>query len=386
MSTFLGIGLGPIQTGIFLYGAGKGGFDNLFIAEVDETVKDAVNQSGGVIRINIAASDRVYTEEMKGVKVLNPLNKNDANQLIDIAADADEIATALPSVSIFPSVAEWLRQGFTRKPDKERYIYTAENNNHAAELLAQAVNSELPETYYLNTVVGKMSGVVAGTDCETRKLITLCDKCDRAHLVEEFNRILISKAPGIENRKTQGLFEKENLYPFEEAKLYGHNAIHFLLGIMGRQTGATYMSELAENKELMDFVNKAFIEESGEALCRKWNGVDELFTPDGFRHYADDLLLRMTNPFLQDTIERITRDPARKLSWNDRVIGTMRLALSQQVTPTRIARGAALAAIEQFGNDPQNISNGLKKLWDEKWDNEHQAIISLILEALKKLS
>ena len=29
MSTFLGIGLGPIQTGIFLAGAAKGGFDRI---------------------------------------------------------------------------------------------------------------------------------------------------------------------------------------------------------------------------------------------------------------------------------------------------------------------------------------------------------------------
>ena len=43
MSTFVGIGLGPIQTGIFLAGAAKGGFDRIVIAEVNEKLKAAVN-------------------------------------------------------------------------------------------------------------------------------------------------------------------------------------------------------------------------------------------------------------------------------------------------------------------------------------------------------
>ena len=43
MSTFVGIGLGPIQTGIFLAGAAKGGFDRIVIAEVNDKLKAAVN-------------------------------------------------------------------------------------------------------------------------------------------------------------------------------------------------------------------------------------------------------------------------------------------------------------------------------------------------------
>ena len=58
MSTFVGIGLGPIQTGIFLAGAAKGGFDRIVIAEVNDKLKDAVNEVGSVT-VNIAADDRV---------------------------------------------------------------------------------------------------------------------------------------------------------------------------------------------------------------------------------------------------------------------------------------------------------------------------------------
>jgi mannitol-1-phosphate 5-dehydrogenase len=382
MSTFLGIGLGPIQTGIFLSGAAKGGFDEIVIAEVDNNIKDAINSTGGKITINIAAADHVYQEEIPGIKVYNPLDEKELECLIDAAARADELATALPSVDFFKPTAAWLVKGFAKEPQRHRLIYTAENNNHAAEILQEQIGSDFPNTHCLNTVVGKMSGIINDDDCKTRNMAPLCSGSGRGHLVEEFNKILISTAEGVENRKCQGLYEKADLYPFEEAKLYGHNAIHYLLGITGKQTGKTFMSELSANSELMAFVRSAFIDESGQALCKKYAGVDDLFTEAGFKEYAEDLLVRMTNPFLQDTIERITRDPARKLSWNDRVIGTMRVILSQGITPTKIASGAALAAKEQFGDNQNDIINGLKSFWNEGSEAEHQQIIDIISESL----
>jgi mannitol-1-phosphate 5-dehydrogenase len=85
------------------------------------------------------------------------------------------------------------------------------------------------------------------------------------------------------------------------------------------------------------------ISEAGTALIRRYAGVDDLFTPDGFRAMADDLLERMLNPYLRDTVERVGRDPVRKLGWNDRLIGAMRLMIEQRVAPVRYGLGAAAA-------------------------------------------
>ena len=79
--------------------------------------------------------------------------------------------------------------------------------------------------------------------------------------------------------------------------------------------------------------------ESGEALIRKHAGKDRLFTPEGYREYALDLLERMTNPYLQDSVERVGRDPQRKLGWDDRLVGTLRLALQQNVVPPPLCAG-----------------------------------------------
>ncbi|MCK5844257.1 MAG: hypothetical protein KAG97_06080 [Victivallales bacterium] len=378
MSTFLGIGLGPIQTGIFMLGARDGGFTRIVVAEVDETVKNALSASGGKITVNVAESDKVVAETVTGIEVLNPLDPDDLLKLEIAAAEADEIATALPSVDFFKHVAQWMRKGFANAPAKRRFIYTAENNNHAAERLKEAIDiDDLPNTHYLNTVVGKMSSVLPDGEYQKLNLAPLSPGLERAHLVEAFNKILISDAPEIDQRSTQGLIVKKDLYPFEEAKLYGHNAIHFLLALFGKRKGAKNMAELAKDEKLMVSAKAAFIEESGKALISKWRGSDELFTEAGFKFYAEDLLVRMTNPFLNDSTERITRDLPRKLSWDDRVVGTMRLAISQGVTPARIAECAKAASSELFGADADQRAK-FAELWPSPWTDEHETVLNLI--------
>jgi mannitol-1-phosphate/altronate dehydrogenase len=73
----------------------------------------------------------------------------------------------------------------------------------------------------------------------------------------------------------------------------------------------------------------------------------------------------MTNPLLRDTVERVTRDPRRKLGWNDRLAGTMRIALSAGIEPARFARAAA-AALEALREDcaaAGRPADDLRSLW-----------------------
>ena len=372
MSTFVGIGLGPIQTGIFLAGAAKGGFDRIVIAEVNDKLRAAVNAAGSVT-VNIAAKDRVYAETYKNVEVYNPNDPEEVKKLIQAAAEASELATALPSVKFYAYCAPWLREGFALQPERTRFFYTAENNNHAAEELEKAMGTKFPNTFYLNTVIGKMSGIVPAS----AERPGLAPAAENGHLVEEFCTIYISKCPGIGNRKVQSLFVKDDLFPFEDAKLYGHNATHFLLATLGKAKGCTTMDEVRAFPELIEIARQAFSNESGAALIKKYGHLnDELFTEAGFKAYVDNLLVRMTNPFLKDAIDRITRDPERKLSWDDRVIGTMRLALSQGIEPVNFAAGAKLAAAEWAAGE--DVRTKLAALWPQPWGPEHEKLASLM--------
>jgi mannitol-1-phosphate/altronate dehydrogenase len=143
------------------------------------------------------------------------------------------------------------------------------------------------------------------------------------------------------------------------------------------------MSELRGIPALMKKAETGFIAESGAALCKKWAGVDELFTESGFNAYAQDLLIRMTNPFLKDAIARITRDMPRKLSWEDRVTGAMRVVLDQGYEPLILAEGAALATEELYGRDTDKIRTGLASLWPAPWSDEHEKLTKMIVANIK---
>ena len=179
--------------------------------------------------------------------------------------------------------------------------------------------------------------------------------------------------------------EKDDLLPFEEAKLFGHNAAHALAAYMGAACGMELVAELSDRPSMMAMLRNALIQESGAALIAKYAGLDEFFTPDGYAEFADDLLARMVNPYLRDTVARVGRDPARKLGWDDRLIGTMRLCLDMGVRPRRYAMGAAAALHElDGGSDPAAV---LPILWQtENPDPAQQdAILALVQEGQAQL-
>jgi mannitol-1-phosphate/altronate dehydrogenase len=94
----------------------------------------------------------------------------------------------------------------------------------------------------------------------------------------------------------------------------------------------------------------------------------------------------MTNPYLRDRIERVIRDTPRKLAWDDRLVGTMRVALDAGVTPHRFALGAA-AALETLPS-PRAVADTLNALWPapDRPAGRKSQLIHLITEAQAKLN
>lgn len=386
--TYVGFGFGAIQIGLFLYEAYRSGnFNRLVVAEVIPEVVTEVRNNGGAATINIAHKNHVEKARIDGLEIKNPNNDYDQKDLIDAIAIAEEIGTAVPSVDFYNSdspgsIHHLLIKGIRKKikdNGPRAIIYAAENNNHAAEILESKVfnlvDSQEKEDFkskvrFLNTVIGKMSQVIKDpSNIRHRDLSTITPNLMRAFLVESFNKILVSKV----NFKTKfergiNIFrEVDNLIPYGEAKLFGHNATHALIGYLGMVKGTKFIADVKDFTGIIPFARSAFFEESGKSLIRKYHGISELFTEEGYRSYVDDLLERMMNPFLLDSIDRVTRDVVRKLGWNDRFIGTMRLCFSQRIDPIRFAFGtcAALLSMEDgsFNKFPAKLEK-LKSRWE----------------------
>ena len=430
--TFAGFGFGPIQAGLFAKEAFESGqFRRIVVAEVAQPLVDAVRANGGTYYVNVAQANGIETLKIENVELLNPTLPDDGDVFRAALAEATEIVTSLPSVDFYrtggdSSVAASIARALSERKTSGAIVYAAENNNHAAEILQDAVTlnlevgrasplatdgrartHNLPRVQFLNTVIGKMSRVVTDAqEIDELKLTPIAPGIDRAFLVEAFNHILVTKTtlpdftPGI------GVFvEKDDLLPFEEAKLYGHNAIHALLGFAGTVKGYDKMTELKADGALMRIARAAFLDESGGALVKKYAALgDELFTEAGYCHFAEDLLERMTNPYLADTTGRAGRDALRKLGASDRIFGTMSLALEHGIMPRNMAVGALagtavlladadaydvpaeLRAADWRDQDRDNLRRLLRWVWKGQEPPFHDDLIRYTSEARETLA
>lgn len=397
MSTFVGFGFGAIQGGLFLSEAySSNSFNRLVVSEIDQQTVEQVRAGEGTYFCNVAEADGVRVEKIEGLEIYNPLVPADRMELIQAISEAQEMCTALPSFKLYDagedSVAKIICEGLKIKMESHELpsavIYAAENDSRAASRLRMACQKYLPnlseeKVVFSETVIAKMCSVVIDPiRIDAEELIPIVEEFPKAFLVEAFNQILIEeKQPHGFIRGLKKFHTKEDLDPFAISKFLGHNAIHALLGYLAKQQGIAYMHEAGKQKDLMEMVRSAFIDEAGAGLCKEFSRVgDPLFSEVGFCDYVDDALIRMVNPYLRDPVDRVTRDPVRKLGWEDRLIGSMKLACRAGVEPKILAKGAALAlqcaCVENKWGSPKI---GLDEIWRDISETEQNDIRGLIL-------
>ena len=394
--TFVGFGFGAIQGGLFLPEAFRSGnFSRLIVSEIDVQSVAALRAAGGTYFCNVAGNSSVETICVEDVEILNPLVDEDRKALVQAIAEASELATALPSFTLYDvgeaSVAALLAEGLSIKVAYPALppcvIYAAENDSRAASRLRDACLGHAAEGFgesvqFSETVIAKMCSVVADpARIIDEGLAPIVAGFPRAFLVESFNEILVDQVtlPNFE-RGLSAFMEKPDLDPFAITKFLGHNANHALLGYLAREQGLRFMHEAGDREDLMTIVQEAFLEESGVGLRYKYAEMDdELFTEGGFRAYAKDAVTRMVNPFLRDPVARVTRDPARKLGWEDRLVGSMLLASEAGVKPNRLARGVAIALqclCEETGQGAPEVL--LADLWKDAPGEASSDLLELV--------
>ena len=150
-----------------------------------------------------------------------------------------------------------------------------------------------------------------------------------------------------------------NMVPFApfdfyiKRKLYVHNMGHAICAYLGDLLGLQYIYQSIDAADVRILVQNAMLE-SAMALSRKYGAsLEEL------QLHITDLLGRFTNAALLDTCQRVGGDPARKLSPEDRLIGSAKLALEQGITPAYIAVGAA-AGVYRFIKESEELSQGME--------------------------
>lgn len=117
-------------------------------------------------------------------------------------------------------------------------------------------------------------------------------------------------------------------------KIWSENLLHCSLGFMGAYKGCEYLNDAASDELCADLAGKAW-REGRQAL------EAEFGIPMPGDSLLETMLGKFSSPFFRDRIDRVVRQPMRKLGKGDRFLGPALLCLKHGIMPFFILRAAA---------------------------------------------
>jgi mannitol-1-phosphate 5-dehydrogenase len=281
----------------------------------------------------------------------------------EVAAIAEAVAHAsVVFVSIggpnLTQVAPLLAAGLEKRTSGVNIIL-GENYFQPAQWLRKLISEQLPEEKqeWFAREVGIVETMILRSTIEPSEEMKAKDplslKAQNMWEMPADKSAFSGEIPPIE-----GLSPKDNFQGGLIRKLFTYNCINAVIAYAGAWKGYTLLSDAANDKELADLAREAY-RESSEALCQRYG-----FDREEQRQFAEAAIAKYQKKEIVDPIERNARDPIRKLSRNDRLVGPACLAMEYGTRPAGISRGIAAALLYDHAEDP--ASAALKALIREK--------------------
>lgn len=152
-----------------------------------------------------------------------------------------------------------------------------------------------------------------------------------------------------EKPEIPGLTFADNLMAYLERKLFTLNSGHAICAYLGYLKGYQTIKDSVADPAIGAIVHAA-ISESGEGLIKEFG-----FDPDVHHAYVEKIFARYQNPFLEDEVLRVGREPIRKLEAGDRLIKPLVTAASYGLPVDHLLFGAAAALRFDCTDDPQSV-------------------------------
>ncbi|MDF2561371.1 MAG: mannitol-phosphate 5-dehydrogenase [Microbacterium sp.] len=309
----------------------EGGYEVVF-SDVADALVDAINavDSYTVHEAGPGGTDHTVT----GFRAVN--SRTDPAAVAEEVATADVVTTAVgPTVLRFvaPSIVAGLA---LRSPD-------------AAPLQVMACENAIGATDLLRSEVA----AAAGADAETLLshavfANTAVDRIVPAQpegggvdvTVEPYFEWAIETGPfGGTLPNIPGAHFVDDLAPYIERKLFTVNTGHAATAYFGARARIDRISDALADPAIAASVSAA-LEETSAVLVAE-HGLD----PADLAEYRATILDRFRNPELVDTVQRVGRQPLRKISRHERFVGPAAMA-AERGLPTAALVAAVSAALE----------------------------------------
>ena len=335
-------GAGNIGRGFIGALLSQSGYQVVF-ADVAEAIIDKINE------------DKTYTVHVMDVdckdqKIENISGVNSTKpEAIDEIASADLVTTAVGLV-ILPRIAPTIAQAIEKRMEngvkEPMNMIACENAIRGTSQLKKAIFS------FLNSEEQAFATRFIGfADCAVDRIVPRAlfnDVLDVA--AEEYYEWDIESTnwKGKRPQISDANFVKD-LSPYIERKLFTLNSGHAICAYLGFLHGHETVLQSISDRAISDIVYQA-MQESGNGLIQK-------FALDETKHHAyiDRIVARFQNPYLEDSVLRVGRDPIRKLSADERVIKPLMTAVSYGCGVDHLLFGAAAALHFVNSEDLQSV-------------------------------
>ncbi|MDP8099537.1 mannitol-1-phosphate 5-dehydrogenase [Pasteurella atlantica] len=350
------------------------------------------------VDINQTQIDQINQQKQYGVKIVGDNSRVEIVRNIEAINSADEVAllnkistvnlitTAVgPNVLkiIAPTLAKGLVKRLENKNTQPLNIIACENmvrgTSFLKENVFQYLNNE--QQQQIEQIVGFVDSAVDRIVPPTQP--NLDDPLEVT--VEEFSEWIVDQTqfkgtiPDI-----QGMELTDNLMAFVERKLFTLNTGHLVTAYLGKQADVKYIKDAIILENIKSKV-KATMEESGAVLIKRYN-----FDPLVHSAYIEKIIKRFENPYLDDDVNRVGREPIRKLSQNDRLIKPLLGTIEFDLPNDHLIEGVVMALQYRNQDDPQAIElaeyidqNGLYDAVKHYTGLTNEDIISKIIKLYK---
>ncbi|MFM4943662.1 mannitol-1-phosphate 5-dehydrogenase [Aeromonas bivalvium] len=311
-------------------------------ADVNETLIDQLNHRQEY-KVHVVGADQKL-DVVRNVAAVSSAGHEVIARLIT----ADLVTTAV-GPNILDKIASTLAKGLQARFDAGNLaplnVIACENMVRGTSHLKEEVLKYLPVAYHatLESCVGFVDSAV------DRIVPPAAANDDPLEVtVESFSEWIVDQTQFKgELPRVAGMEPTDNLMAFVERKLFTLNTGHSITAYLGKLMGYRTIREAIEDPVIRSKVRRA-MEESGAVLVKRYG-----FDPRLHAAYIEKILARFANPYLVDEVDRVGRQPLRKLGPQDRLIKPLLGTLEYGLPNEGLQEGIAAALRYQDDQDPQ---------------------------------
>ncbi|GAB3237321.1 mannitol-1-phosphate 5-dehydrogenase [Pseudaeromonas pectinilytica] len=317
----------------------------LTFADANAELVDQLNHSQQY-KVHVVGSQH----QIDVVSRIVAVNAN-SGEVIDRIRQADLITTAVGPM-ILDKIAATLASGLQLRFDDGNLtplnIIACENMVRGTTHLKSAVLARLPEAYH-----ERLEQCVGFVDSAVDRIVPPAAAANDDPLevtVESFSEWIVDQTqfkgqvPAVTGMELTG-----NLIAFVERKLFTLNTGHCITAYLGALAGYSTIREAIADVVIQEKVRRA-MQQSGEVLVRRYGFDRQLH-----HAYIEKILGRFANPYLVDEIDRVGRQPLRKLGADDRLIKPLLGTLEYGLEHDALLEGIAAALCYRNETDPQAV-------------------------------